>query len=497
MGAMIDYWYYTGDDTWNDMVIQGLLHQVGDHSDYMPNNQTLTEGNDDQGFWGLAVMSAAEQRFPDPPKDKPQYLALAQAVFNTQAARWDTENCNGGLRWQIFTWNKGFDYKNSISQGCFFALAARLALYTGNTSYADWAERAWDWTVGVSFIDDKYRVFDGAHIQTNCSNRIPYQWSYNVGVFINGASAMYKLTGSDAWKERLDGLVKGADVFFVGPNEDIMQEVACETVGLCNTDQQSFKAYLCRWMAAATRWAPHLTDRIMPKLRASSLAAASSCSGGENGQMCGLKWTENGAWDGLQGVGQQMMAMEAVLANLIGEAPEPVTQDGGGTSRGDPAAGGGDIGRTDPTTKYRTVIGPGDTAGAVILTIMLMASTSCIAMWMFMDETSEKSTKQKLHDLRISMTNGSVIAMLGMGSGSGEADAKGKAVERSLDSGEDAARTEPGFQSPIGMHERHFSSPPPSGSKTVQNRPSVVGRGTSGAHGSGKGMPTRSLRGTS
>ncbi|EEY16073.1 mannan endo-1,6-alpha-mannosidase DCW1 [Verticillium alfalfae VaMs.102] len=204
MGTMIDYWYYTGDDTWNDKVVQALMHQVGEFNDYMPDNQTLTEGNDDQGFWGLAVMSAAEQRFPDPPEDQPGYLGLAQAVFNTQAARWDPGHCGGGLRWQIFNWNKGFDYKNTISQGCFFALAARLALYTGNSSYADWAERTWDWTKAVGFIDDNYSVFDGAHIPTNCTNIVPYQWSYNVGVFINGASAMYNFTGSDEWKERLD-----------------------------------------------------------------------------------------------------------------------------------------------------------------------------------------------------------------------------------------------------------------------------------------------------
>ncbi|EGS22769.1 uncharacterized protein CTHT_0012440 [Thermochaetoides thermophila DSM 1495] len=87
MGSLIDYWYYTGDTRWNDIVEEGLLFQVGPNNDYMPPNQTLTEGNDDQGFWGMAVLSAAEYKFKDPPRDKPQWLALAQAVFNSQAAR--------------------------------------------------------------------------------------------------------------------------------------------------------------------------------------------------------------------------------------------------------------------------------------------------------------------------------------------------------------------------------------------------------------------------
>lgn len=48
MGALIDYWYYTGDTQWNDITQQGLLFQVGPSNDYMPPNQTMTEGNDDQ-----------------------------------------------------------------------------------------------------------------------------------------------------------------------------------------------------------------------------------------------------------------------------------------------------------------------------------------------------------------------------------------------------------------------------------------------------------------
>lgn len=48
MGALIDYWYYTGDDRWNNIAQEGLLHQVGVNQDYMPANQTRTEGNDDQ-----------------------------------------------------------------------------------------------------------------------------------------------------------------------------------------------------------------------------------------------------------------------------------------------------------------------------------------------------------------------------------------------------------------------------------------------------------------
>jgi mannan endo-1,6-alpha-mannosidase len=39
-GEMIEYWYYTGDATYNDEVTQAMLHQVGDGKDYMPSNQS-------------------------------------------------------------------------------------------------------------------------------------------------------------------------------------------------------------------------------------------------------------------------------------------------------------------------------------------------------------------------------------------------------------------------------------------------------------------------
>src|SRR2546423_726376 len=139
----------------------------------------------------MAAMSAAENVFPNPPSDQPQWLALAQAVFNTQAVRWDNSSCGGGLRWQIFTFNNGFNYKNSISQGCFFNLGARLARYTGNSTYARWAETTWDWVSAVGLMSDQYQFFDGTDDTQNCTSINRIQWSYNSGVYMLGAATMY------------------------------------------------------------------------------------------------------------------------------------------------------------------------------------------------------------------------------------------------------------------------------------------------------------------
>lgn len=201
-GALIDYWYFTGDDSYNAITTQAMLHQTGPDDDFMPPNQTKTEGNDDQAFWGMAALSAAENKFPNPPAGQPQWLALAQAVFNTQAARWDTTSCAGGLKWQIFAFNNGYNYKNTISNGCFFNMGARLAVYTGNQTYADWANRMWDWCEAIGLMDGNYNFYDGSDDTLNCTQLDHIQWTYNAGTFMVGAANMYNLVSDHSGRSQ-------------------------------------------------------------------------------------------------------------------------------------------------------------------------------------------------------------------------------------------------------------------------------------------------------
>ncbi|KAF3770944.1 family 76 glycoside hydrolase [Cryphonectria parasitica EP155] len=352
-GTLVDYWFLTKDETYLNVTSQALLHQVGDNNDFMPTNQTRTEGNDDQGFWALAAMSAAENNFPNPPADQPQWLALAQAVFNEYTMRWDTQNCNGGMRWQIFTFNNGYTYKNSISNGCFFNIAARLARFTGNQTYADWAKTVFEWEQSVGFITDKYQIRDGAGIDQNCTEMDTIQWSYNAGIYLNGAAVMYNITTGaeqETWKGRVDGIWKETKTTFF--NNSVMTEQACENNNMCDTDQQSFKGYLARWMAATTQVAPYTFDTMLPLLQSTASGAAKACTGspasgfsGQAGTACGFKWT-TGGFDGSVGVGQQMNALSAIMYTLVtkpaadsDDSTAPLTSATGGTSQGNPDAG--------------------------------------------------------------------------------------------------------------------------------------------------------------
>lgn len=345
-GTMIDYTALTGDNSYVEPITQALLHQASDTRDFMPPNQTRTLGNDDQGFWAMAAMSAAENRFPDPPPDQAQWLALAQAAFNQWASRWDEETCGGGLRWQIFTFNTGFTYKNSISNGCFFNVASRLARFTGNQTYADWAAKIWAWEEQAGLITPEFDVYDGVGVvnSTVCPDTDTIQWSYNHGIFLAGAATMYSVTnGSDVWQRRVSGLLESTVKLFYKDN--ILYEQFCEDREFCNQDQQSFKGYLTRWLASTTQLAPFTFDRIYPLLQSSAAAAARACSGapasgfaGIPGTACGFKWT-TGAFDGLIGVSEQMNALSAVMYTLVDKVSAPATADSGGTSKGDAGAG--------------------------------------------------------------------------------------------------------------------------------------------------------------
>ncbi|TVY23384.1 Mannan endo-1,6-alpha-mannosidase [Lachnellula hyalina] len=377
-GTLIDYWHYTGDTSYNDVVSKGIQAQVGENQDMMPSNWSQSMGNDDQGFWGMTAMLAAELKFPDPPAGEPGWLALAQAVFNTQAVRGD-DKCGGGLRWQVFPYLTGYDYKNTIANGCFFNIAARLARYTGNSTYYDNAIRTFDWVTNVGLIDAEYNVYDGAHIESNCTDINKVEFSYNVAVWLLGAANMYNYTnGSAIWKTRVDGLLNTTLTTFFP--DGIAYEQACEAKLSCTTDMFSFKAYLHRWLASTTQMAPYTYDLIMPKLKTSAAAAALQCSGGSNGRACGLSWSKGSAWDGTAGVGQQMAAMSAIFVNLLPlESVQPsVTNMTGGTSSGNSDAGSHSS--TNPTA-VKPATG-GDKAGAGIVTAIVLVGATGMFGWM-------------------------------------------------------------------------------------------------------------------
>lgn len=325
-GSMLDYSHYTKDTTYDKIIATALLAQAGENYDYMLAKHFGDEGNDDQAFWGFDVMTAAERNFPQPDASIPSWLQMVENIHASQAARWNTTTCAGGLAWQIFASNpNGMHYKNSVANGGFFQLSARLARATGDQKYLDWAEKIWNWTAGVGLIDTDFTIYDGVDSTDNCTAVNKVSFSYTQGIFMYGAAVMANTTGDKVWADRTEGILQASHSYFdpFGNTTNVMYEHACEQVDKCNTDMLSFKGYFSRFVYASTQMIPSLLSAVDELLKPSAAAAAAACTGGSKGTACGEKWYVGG-YDGNTGLGQEMCALETIQGILVANAAPPL-----------------------------------------------------------------------------------------------------------------------------------------------------------------------------
>ncbi|KAK2616830.1 hypothetical protein QQS21_000207 [Conoideocrella luteorostrata] len=361
-GILLDYWSYTGDSTYNDLITQGLLWQAGDKNDFLPQNVTAKVGNDDQGFWAMAAMIAAERGFPNPPAGKVSWVKLVENVVNEMALRYDGATCGGGLRWQIFQFSNGYQYKNSISNGMFFTLAARMARFTGNSTYADLADKTWTWMEKVGLLDpETYSIYDGAQTADNCTKPAKFEFSNVNALFAMGSAYMYNHTnGGSEWQARLTNLTAhGLKQFFP---KGVAVETSCEGAKTCTPDMLLMKGFTHQWYSNAMQVAPFLVDRVYPVLKSSAEAAVAQCTGserqGQGGRQCGFSWA-NGTYDGMGGRAEtEMSVLAAAQGLLVKGAKGPLTAK---TADDTPGNGNG-TGNANGTEKGQGKSG-GDSAG--------------------------------------------------------------------------------------------------------------------------------------
>jgi len=243
-------------------------------------------------------MAAAEKKFPELPKGKgPGWLALAERVWGRQVERWEPEFCGGGMRWQIPSFNQGYNYKNVVSNGLFFQLGARLARYTGNSTYKDWADKSFDWMENIGLLNTTGgNVYDGGIIP-DCQgeNLKKPEWTYNTGIIMLGAAFMYNISEpnsaeAEKWQRRMDlYLNHSLRVHFRQDIENLIYEPACEfrDPPTCNQDQVTFKGYWARFLSLSAQLAPFIQDRVSTVIRTSASYAARICNGGPPGDFCG------------------------------------------------------------------------------------------------------------------------------------------------------------------------------------------------------------------
>lgn len=295
------------------------------------------------------------------------------------------------MRWQVFQFNQGYDYKNSISNGCFFNLAARLGKYTGNNTYVDAANKWYDWAEGNGLIDQNFAVIDGITVEACSDHGHTEQWTYNVGTFLLGAAHMWNVTqtnpaysgDADKWKQRVTGFITACNTFLKADTTgaQVLTEVICEPQNSCMVDGSTFKAYLARWLNDVVNVCPFAASQIQAYLAPSAPAAAQACTGppkySSDGVTCGQQWF-TGSFDGRTGIGMQMTALEVISGLLPSNGPVNMAQ---GISKSDPSAGSSTVGHLEGGDDNPILnITSGDKAGAAILTILL-CMTSIVGAW--------------------------------------------------------------------------------------------------------------------
>ncbi|KAI0127349.1 mannan endo-1,6-alpha-mannosidase-like protein DCW1 precursor [Xylariales sp. AK1849] len=334
--GVLDYMVYTSDTTYQSDLLAALAENVGSNYDFVPADQGYWEANDDQVYWVYNALTALEYNYQALPCEASggaecanSWLAISTNAFELFVSRWNNDSftCGGGLKWQYNTNAAGYWYKNAVTNGGFFQTAARLARYTGNQTFADWATKIWDWSSAIGIVSADYHVFDGTWDgdDANCTTVSGDEWSYNSATYIHGAANMYALTTADeqaVWESRVQGLLAAATGTFFGPAAnatDIMYEQKCELAGSCTTDQTSFKSSLSRWLGKTAVLVPSVSASIMSLLQTSAQGAAAGCSGYGN-STCGLKWYIDG-FDGQSDFGVELSALEVINSLLVTYAP--------------------------------------------------------------------------------------------------------------------------------------------------------------------------------
>ncbi|KAJ8110175.1 hypothetical protein OPT61_g6913 [Boeremia exigua] len=290
--GLIEYSYLTGDTQYDELVSEGMQWQSGEGRNFMPANQSEALFTPAHSTWGLAAMTAAEVGFSKP-KDG-DWIDYAKTVFDIQASQFEDESKNGTCDGGLEFWIDPYTVKDMGSNGNLFLLAARLARFTGNQTYAAWADKTFSWAKDVGLIfdrDGKIGVYDNLGIGCAISSFTRHSSDY--GTVTEGAAIMFNMTGAQNWTETLQGLVRGSSSL---QKDNIIMENGCWTD--CSPITRALKGIAVRALARAVFSAPCATKTLATMLENSAKKAVSACDGTEDIR-CEFNWSgRKSEWNG-------------------------------------------------------------------------------------------------------------------------------------------------------------------------------------------------------
>ncbi len=204
---------------------------------------------DDEGWWALAWIEAY-----DLTRD-PNYLEMAESIFNDMADAWD-DNCGGGI-W----WSKDRNYKNAIANELFLSVAAHLANRTSRATqrkYLKWGSKEWRWFQGSGMINSESLINDGLRKGPGqlaggaCVNNGRTTWTYNQGVILGGLAEL-SAASRDATLTEAAGKIATAAITRLVDDKGILHD-PCEPK--CGADGVQFKGIFVRNLVLLNKYNP-------------------------------------------------------------------------------------------------------------------------------------------------------------------------------------------------------------------------------------------------
>jgi hypothetical protein len=284
---------------------------------------------------GLGTTSGAETWYGS--RWIPAFAHRARIFWELAARGWDTKLCGGGMLWNP----RLMPYKNAITNQLFISASIGMYLHfpgdpnpspfgsdadptlTGNHRTTEWpphdpifgkaAQEAHRWLTSSNMTNRQGLYADGFHISghssgsnnTRCDERDEMVYTYNQGVLLSGLIGLYQATGGGPGREHylreghtlIQNVIRatGYDLARNRPLDDVddprrpippwrglgrlgVLEEACDALGSCSQDAQSFKgiwmhhfAAFCAPSALQSRAAPG-TGKASPEAEAEAEA---------------------------------------------------------------------------------------------------------------------------------------------------------------------------------------------------------------------------------
>ncbi|KAF9251893.1 CAZyme family GH76 [Penicillium roqueforti] len=353
--TLLAFWDTTKNSNYNNLVIDRMDSQ---RPTIFNSSYNSTNTRPSTAIWGLAAMTAAEVGFP---------TDSSESWFNCAV------NLHSKLMWKsghFCTDGLSPDSQNLIGQqfgyltGTYFQLTSRIAYASSGEQrrfFADRASAVWSWSVKNHILNESDWTINslvaGMDNNTACFVLKDWRLASSYGLWLSGAAYMFKMTDTDLWKTRVEGLLDNTLTSFFTRNMIVEVGDLVDGLGAVNQARYSTEA--------------EVANRINAKLRRTAITLAQQCGGTSNHTVCGSDWTSS-VYDYAPSFGNTLNVVNILVSNLIisqtsGSVANNTENDSGAASKAnDTSTGGGDSDKISDGVIASAVVGSVGGAALII-----------------------------------------------------------------------------------------------------------------------------------